>query len=231
MTPLRPGIVQVRIIRPTDVPIDLPHACLSTEETQRAAAFRFPEHADRWRRFRSGLRMILAEHLSCSPADVPIVYGEFGKPRLEGDGLHFNLSHEDGMGLLALSPDGPVGVDLEHRKRAGDLSGCATSFCHPDELAALPNSKELRDQELLRIWTMKEALLKARGTGFSIAPEEVSILRPPFTDETGRKLALMQLGHPALADHLAHLCVLQDTESVMILDEPVMAIPASVTEC
>jgi 4'-phosphopantetheinyl transferase len=150
---------------------------LSADEILRAANFKFPEHAARWKSFRSGLRRILGEALGVEPADVPLVTGLFGKPGLAPPyaQLHFNLSHCDDFALVAVCEDGPVGIDMEPFARARSLLDCAESYCHPAEISALPVDEDQRAVDLLGIWCAKEALLKALGTGFSQAPEQVRL--------------------------------------------------------
>lgn len=214
-TPL-PGILQIHVIRPGDVPQDLVDLCLSAADRQRAASFRFPEHAQRWSRYRAALRMILAECTGDEPRNVAITEGEHGKPCLANSTLHFNLSHDDTLALVAVSVNGAVGIDLESIHRAKDLPACAGTFCHPEELAGLPS-----DRDLLRIWTAKEACVKASGTGFTVSPCEIRVLDHGVLDAAGTLWPLLRLEHSTLDGHLAHVCALRIPASVEILDKPV----------
>jgi len=73
-----------------------PDSTLSPEERARAAAFRFEEHARRFRDSHAALRLILEQ---------------FGKPFITGSTpVHFNLSHADDVALVAVSCDVEVGV-------------------------------------------------------------------------------------------------------------------------
>lgn len=88
---------------------------------------------------------------------------DHGKPRLVGDGPEFNLSHSGDRVLLAVSDHAEVGVDVEQRARAlTDLRGY---ILHPDE--------RVEDLDLLRVWTRKEALLKASGDGLVIPMRQI----------------------------------------------------------
>lgn len=97
-----------------------------------------------------------------------------GRPRLEGSGLDFSISHAHGdaggLAVCALSPGGRVGVDVEPLgpRRAEDLS---LGF-HPAELAGIAAAAD-SSLELLRIWTAKEAALKADGRGLLLGPADV----------------------------------------------------------
>jgi 4'-phosphopantetheinyl transferase len=209
--PLVRGTVQVHVIRPAAIPLGQAEDFVTAAELSRAASFVLPEHASHWLRCRAALRAILAVQLDCAPRDVDFTIGEFGKPLLRDGSLHFNLSHERDLALVALSLDGPVGIDIEHLRRAPGLTECAATFCHPHELAALPAEREARNLELLRLWTAKEAYLKALGTGLSLPPESVCLTRTPLQDSSGQPLHLTRLDHPALIHHIAHLCAPHDT--------------------
>ena len=85
---------------------------------------------------------------------------------------HMSLSYSEGEGVLALSRHFPVGVDLEClRPGFPRLSGC-WSAAEQETLA------RARPQEACRLWTRKEAALKALGTGLALAPEAVCVQDP-----------------------------------------------------
>jgi len=185
---------------------------LSAEERTQAEKFRFEKDAVHWRACRAALRSVLGEALGIPAGTVAFGFGEFGKPALlpAGAGLHFNLSHCRDLALIALCRDGVVGVDLEPADRAASLLGCEDAFCHPEEIAGLPRDEAARASALMEIWTRKEALLKALGTGFSVAAQSVSVAAPPASysaDPRFHGLRLHRLSHPALARHLACLAV------------------------
>jgi 4'-phosphopantetheinyl transferase len=106
--------------------------------------------------------------------------GEHGKPRFPApfDRLGFNWSHSGDRALFAIGRGGAgfeVGVDIERvRPRARALE-LARRFFAPDEtsmLEALPVEGQL--QGFLRLWTAKEAVLKANGGGLSYGLERVA---------------------------------------------------------
>jgi len=170
--------LKIHLISPGVNPSQNPALSLTDEEFARARRFHFPKDAAAWIRCRAVLREILARDLGIPPRNIPLIYSEFGKPLLAPpyDFLHFNLSHCPELALLATSHCGPLGIDLEPLTRAADLLGCENSFCHPAEISSLATAKITRSHELLRIWTAKEALLKALGTGLSFPPEKLRII-------------------------------------------------------
>lgn len=74
----------------------------------------------------------------------------------------FNLSHSGDFVMLAIS-DTPIGCDIERLHKAI----LSRHVFHPNELSLLLSQPEgtARNQAFLRLWTAKEAFLKAIGTG------------------------------------------------------------------
>jgi 4'-phosphopantetheinyl transferase len=172
------GTATVHIVAPAAISRKIAVDCLTPEEIARAGRFRFEADADHWMACRANLRIILGEAIQRPPREVPLIFSEYGKPALAPPFhfLHFNLSHCHDLAVIALTRDGPVGIDLEATARAADLLECESTFCHSAEILSLPEDNEERARQLLRIWTAKEALLKALGTGLSHPPETVRIL-------------------------------------------------------
>ncbi len=77
------------------------------------------------------------------------------------------MSHTKSCSVLALSDNAPVGVDLELRRarRLGGLVNSCLSNREIGEFALLPSHKKLN--HFYRIWTAKEAVLKAVGVGLA----------------------------------------------------------------
>lgn len=90
--------------------------------------------------------------------DAVVLYGEHGKPYIEG--LHFNLSHSGTVAVLAVAA-GEVGVDIE--KIAPVNEKLVRRVCTERELARLKG----RDDAFFRIWTAKESAGKFLGTGIA----------------------------------------------------------------
>ena len=209
------GHVLVSIVDPALLGEAAARASLRPDEEEVAARVRFEKDARHWRACRAALRQILGEALGIAPVELALVNGEFGKPALEAPHhrLHFNLSHCEDLALVALSLDGPVGVDIEPAGRAASLLGCEATFCHADEIAELPGEEGRRAAALLEIWTRKEALLKALGTGMSLAPETVSLAAAEPHPRL-RSFRVQALDHPLLTRHAARLAVLREISRV-----------------
>jgi 4'-phosphopantetheinyl transferase len=150
---------------------------LSEDELARADAFRFDRHRRRYVAGRARLRELLAAYAGDEPRDLLLVEGANGKPELQGRELRFNLAHSETVGLCAVAT-AEVGVDVEvvERERRPDWNAVAARFFHADEIALLGNVAGERGWlEFLRVWTLKEAGLKAVGLGLLTDPRSFSV--------------------------------------------------------
>lgn len=104
---------------------------------------------------------------------------EKGKPYIENGKIRFNLSHSGSRVICAVS-ENEVGCDVE--KKTGDCLKIAQRFFAPQEYDFLSKitQEEQLEKEFLKLWTMKEAFVKANGMGIAYPFSEVS-----FVDEKG----------------------------------------------
>ncbi|WP_231849012.1 4'-phosphopantetheinyl transferase family protein [Paramagnetospirillum magneticum] len=124
----------------------------------------------------------LARRLDRPEAEIVLARDSFGKPMLADpdSGYWFNCASCDGLLLIAGSRQGPVGADVETLERCIPVWEDASQGFAPAEralLAALPAAR--RPLAFARLWTAKEAVLKARGTGIvdGLAEPDLSFLR------------------------------------------------------
>lgn len=216
-----PGQVTVVVVDPALIATETTGNCLTAAERAQAARFRFERDASHWRACRTALRFILGEALDLDPADIALELGAHGKPHLPPPhhGVHFNLSHCRDLALVALCQSGPVGIDLEPEGRTPTLLGCEPAFCHPEEIASLPSSADERAARLLDLWTSKESLLKALGTGLSLPPESVSLAAGNGSDHPLlQDFRIHPLDHPRLRHHVARLAAPHGIAAVRILE-------------
>jgi 4'-phosphopantetheinyl transferase len=144
---------------------------LSADEHERAARFRSPLHAARWRVSHIALRGILGAACSRDPASLRFGRDANGKPTLpDVAGLGFNLSHAGGVALVAITGGAAVGVDVEEIRSVPEMRGVAESHFASVERTALWDASEAeRLHTFYRIWTRKEAFVKATGVGIGPA--------------------------------------------------------------
>lgn len=150
-------------------------ALLSEPERRRAAAFHFEHSRREYIAAHALKRWMLSAAAGGDPRDWRFAAGPWGKPVVaDRDGPHFNLSHAEGLVACALSPDVPVGIDVEPADRRAPID-VATRFS-PDErswLLDLPESE--RQPGFFRLWTMKEAVVKATGRGMAQALDSFAV--------------------------------------------------------
>ena len=144
-------------------------ACLSDEERERAARFRFERDRRRFVLSCAFLRGLLSHYLDCSPREVAMRREPGGKPRLERapEPLRFNLSHSGELAVAAVAHGGEVGVDVETLGKSRRLDLLERRVLSAGEREQLRTIAEdaARQLAFLRAWTRKEAVLKAIGSG------------------------------------------------------------------
>jgi 4'-phosphopantetheinyl transferase len=88
-------------------------------------------------------------------------------PAFAASGLNFNVAHTAGMAVIAVGRVPRVGVDVEASNKRVPLP-VARRYFSPREAAALDAlPPEAQPRQFLRLWTLKEAYLKAMGEGLS----------------------------------------------------------------
>ena len=149
---------------------------LSEDEKHKANRFVFAKDRDAFVAGRGSLRKILGGYLDCRPEQVRFSYNRFGKPGLaapEDCGLRFNVSHSRGIGVVAVTQDREVGVDIEYVDPDFDVLSVAAGAFFGNEVARLKSlPEESRTAAFFEGWTRKEASLKAMGDGLSSSSEQ-----------------------------------------------------------
>ncbi len=137
---------------------------LSSEERQRSARFYFRKDREEFIVARGLLRIVLGR--------LEFIYGPRGKPALADESdehiLRFNLSHSDGLVLLAAAFGRQIGIDVERVHADFEIEPIAEHFFAPGEktrLRSLPAEQQLESFSVC--WTRKEAYIKARGDGLA----------------------------------------------------------------
>lgn len=113
----------------------------------------------------AGLRLVLAQRLNAPPESFVFCAGPNGKPLLrDHPGTHVSIAWRRGIAAIAVSADGPVGIDVETAPPEADMAAVARWMFSADEAAALDAAPpEQRGALFLAAWTRKEALGKAAG--------------------------------------------------------------------
>lgn len=160
-------------------------------------------------------RVVLAHYLNADPASLEFTAGPNGKPVLvpaDGQAVNFNTSHSGGMAVIAvvLDPAAAVGVDIERLDRSvpDSLWPACLSPGEAKWLAARPSA--MRPADFMRLWTCKEAILKASGQGLRVDPASIDIDPESFAI---RRLPA-SLGNGK--DYHAEVCDLMDEYSLAV---------------
>lgn len=153
---------------------------LTQGELERAVRIHNPEQRKSFVVCRGALRQILASYLDAPPKSLQFDYGPYGKPALAREcrngGLQFNLSHANGMALISVAVNRSIGVDVEVIRTNLDVEVIASRvLSYPEEQALLALPSDSRREAFFRLWTRKEALVKAVGSGFSFPMKRLSV--------------------------------------------------------
>ena len=121
------------------------------------------------------LRLILANYTGEEAKALRFHTGEYGKPYLTDSTIQFNLSHAHDQMLLAVAKDIEVGVDIEYM-RPIEVEELAGRFFSPSEVSSLHGlTPAERKLGFYRLWSRKEAFIKAIGKGLSYPLHDFSV--------------------------------------------------------
>ena len=150
---------------------------LDAAEVARAGRFRFERDRSRFIARRAFLRRVLAGYLGVAPELVLYLISARGRPELDSSsGIAFSASHSDGLAVVAVARDRHVGVDLERVRPMPDALDLADRVCSPAESTELRFVAPAdRGERFLRLWTRKEAYVKALGAGLSMSLAEIEV--------------------------------------------------------
>ncbi|MGP3955768.1 4'-phosphopantetheinyl transferase family protein [Nonomuraea sp. 3N208] len=184
---LRPGapVVSVWWARVADARDSLA-ALLDPAERARYEEYRRPADRARFLTAAALLRLVVGRMLGVDPEQVPLDRScdrcgrPHGRPRLPaGTGAPvLSVSHAGDCLVVAVGVGiEAVGVDVEaidHALDIGELVGIALTELETRTLDALDPPS--RPSAFLRLWTRKEAVLKALGAGLDHAPDQLDVL-------------------------------------------------------
>jgi len=156
---------------------------LTADERGRGRRFVRPRDRDAFVLTRALVRTTLSRYGPTAPADwrfmtnahqcPSVVESQAGAPH-----LHFNVSHTDGLVVVAVARGHRVGVDVEAVSRPV-LEDVPERHFAPSEVAAL-RARPAADQPRMFFdyWTLKEAYIKARGLGLAIPLDRFAFTLP-----------------------------------------------------
>lgn len=186
---------------------------LPPERRQRALACRFD--ADSARAAGAGwLLQYALEQAGIPQAAQVFTQNPWGKPLLANrDGPHFSLSHSGPWAVCAVG-GAPLGVDVEPPRCT---MAVARRHFHPREVEALERlNPQARQDALCRLWTGKEAFVKALGRGLTLPLDRFCITLEPaaaFLDQSHTPLPY-RLHEYRLEPYRVCLCTTEDKPEI-----------------
>ena len=125
-------------------------------------------------RRRAATRRFVAERLGVAATEVEIGHDRRGAPRLLAPQapLFLSVSGREDFCAIALGSQA-IGVDIEPLQPEAEPVWSALHASEAALLRALP--KDAQSEVFLRLWTAKEAYLKALGSGFSREPATITV--------------------------------------------------------
>ena len=184
---LAPGVIQLVWLT---VPLDRPNrvddlALLAPDEQARAARFKVERPRLVYVAGRALLRRLLGRHAGVPAEAIRFAYSDLGKPLAPGLELSFNLSNS-GATVVAVVAASVValGVDVEEPRPLAAAARRAARF-FAARVAAAGGAAAATDvvPTFFRVWTGKEAYLKAVGSGITVALDSFAVdpdpARPP----------------------------------------------------
>ena len=178
---LIPGKIDVWLfdIDRTPSEIDEFKAILSSEERTRAKRFKFLNDHHRYLVQHGMLRVLLSGYMKKEPQQVEIRTSLNGKPYVTSQdrgAIHFSASRSDEFVMLAFSCIDSIGIDIEKIRNIPDiLEIVERHFTHNEKKEILSCSEASRLELFYKLWTRKEAVLKAQGEGLLKALESVDV--------------------------------------------------------
>ena len=148
-------------------------AALGWLDEEERSRFNRARHAGRRREIalcRAALRAVLCRRLGCPNGELAFRESERGKPfallRGAPAPVSFSVSHSGAHGLVAVARAGRLGVDVEEFNPRRDFDALIATVLSPGERAEVESaSGASRHRLFYRLWTVKEALVKALGEG------------------------------------------------------------------
>ena len=162
---------------------------LSAQETAEWNAFDNEKRRQEYVATR-GLITKMVRHLGLDTEAFITQKDEYGKPfgTYKGKEFHISIAHTDHHVLCAVSPNLPVGIDLEPCNRNAD-DRLRKRILHDHEKTVL------NDMPTIRIWTIKEALVKLEGRGMRtnlneciVESKEEQLLTARFNNDKRAKI-------------------------------------------
>lgn len=115
-----------------------------------------------------------------------VYYGPNGKPYLTNSPF-FSISHCKTAVAVAVDSEREIGIDIESIRHADEA---LIRYTMNEEEQALIHKAQEPDRMFTRLWTQKEAVIKARGTGLV---DELPLVLSSLSTEDKERLQTLEM--------------------------------------
>ena len=157
---------------------------LSEDEQKKYESFYFEDHRNQYLVSHALLRTSLSNYVNIPPENWIFSYNSYGRPQISkpqrAPELRFNLSRTRGITVCLISSAIEAGIDIESKKSLNDPKLLYKHVLSPSEISSLQRvSAQTLKKRFLIYWTLKEAYIKAIGTGLSFPLTKISFKLNP----------------------------------------------------
>lgn len=145
---------------------------LSQQEIERRDLFKAESRQRSFLLGRAAIRILLGELTSVDPSQVELRVMEDGRVTAPGTPYYVSISHS-GDRAVAIVSERRVGVDVEQIVEKPE--SLLRFVLHEDEIPHIHSLPVSANDRLFLCWTLKEAVLKAIGTGLMRSPKSVRL--------------------------------------------------------
>ena len=153
---------------------------LSNNEVKRADKMKTKKKKRQYIITRGMIKKLLSIIINKDPHKIEFSYNHHGKPfineKYHGYSVEFNTSHSGVYGLIAITLDNKVGVDIQKIKPEIDFRALSNRFFSNNERNELLKLEKHEQQEAFYLgWVRKESFIKATGMGVAYGLDRFSV--------------------------------------------------------
>jgi 4'-phosphopantetheinyl transferase len=158
--------------------VDQLRALLNRRESEQASRYTSLIHQRRAIVRFGRRRQILGTHLDIDPKDIALTYSALGKPSVRRSAIDLSISSSqcEDVAVLSFVQHRSLGVDVESSSALGDADQFLDTVASEEEIRQVNTfPPPERGAAMLRLWTRKEAMLKATGQGIGEGTKHVTV--------------------------------------------------------
>jgi 4'-phosphopantetheinyl transferase len=186
-----------------------------------ANQFRFEMDKNRFAVGRQALRYLLSKYLTVRPLDVSFDHSNRKKPVVSNpfSDIHFNVSHSGEWVMIGMARN-ELGIDLEKINPEFEFDNLLEEHFSEAEQSFISRAANA-PSAFYYLWTRKEALTKAWGTGLQENLKEVSVLDEYLPADPQQKSWKLESFHFSDSYHSA-IAYLQDPENIIYFEGTIL---------